>query len=117
MDAFHEQLLLLLRDLADAASRINKKKKKGLTEGEYLHAMAEGLANVLECFFTIHPYANGNGHIGRFIVWLSFIRLKRYPRLRWPLNDRPPYDEAVQQHREGNPEPLRRLLLKTIRGI
>lgn len=90
-------------------------KRRGLSDGEFLQAAAAILATHLEWLFTIHPYANGNGHMGRWLVWMALIRLKKFPR-DWPLEERPAYDEAVQLHREGNPEPLRRLILKCIRG-
>lgn len=40
-------------------------------------------------FLRIHPYANGNGHAGRFIIWALLGRYELWPR-SWPVDTRPP---------------------------
>jgi hypothetical protein len=44
---------------------------------------------LLETFLTIHPYANGNGHIGRFIIWAVLGRYGHWLK-RFPIHPRPP---------------------------
>jgi len=79
----------------------------GLSRNVVLARIVEHLALLLETFFTIHPYANGNGHAGRLLLWVIMVRHGFRPT-KWPLDESPEYDEAVQSHREGRP-----LLLQT----
>jgi hypothetical protein len=71
---------------------------------------------VLEVFFRVHPYADGNGHAGRFIVWAILGRYGYWPR-RWPVEPRPPdppYSDLVKRYRDGDKEPLEQYVLATI---
>ncbi|RYD91485.1 MAG: hypothetical protein EOP50_14220, partial [Sphingobacteriales bacterium] len=67
MQAYHAEVQGALADLEMATA---KKKGKKLTDGEWLHLTAELLAALYVQFLVIHPYANGNGHISRLIVWV-----------------------------------------------
>lgn len=67
-------------------------------------------------FLTIHPYANGNGHAGRLIVWSVLGRYGHWPR-RWPIDPRPPdppYSQLITRCRDGDPVPLESYLLLTL---
>jgi fido (protein-threonine AMPylation protein) len=67
-------------------------------------------------FLTVHPYANGNGHAGRFIVWSVLGRYGHWPR-RWPVHPRPgdpPYSELITRCRDGDALPLESYLLQTL---
>ena len=66
-------------------------------------------------FLRIHPYANGNGHIARLIVWMILSEFGFWPR-RWPLNTSPPYHQLIFDYRNGNQEPLERFVLQSIVG-
>lgn len=69
----------------------------------------------LETFLTIHPYANGNGHCGRLMAWAMFARQGFLP-LGLPLDERPPYDRALYEHRRGNPVLLQLVMLQALKG-
>lgn len=59
-------------------------------------------------FLTIHPYADGNGHLGRYLIWALLHGFGLHPR-RWPLNERPqdpPYSAYLDEFRSGNRAPL-----------
>lgn len=77
-------------------------------EAEKLKVTVATLAEILADFLIIHPYANGNGHIGRFIVWLILGRYGYWIQ-DWPIDPRPadpPYTELVRLCISGFPEPL-----------
>ena len=40
-----------------------------LSDRERLRYLSALACHALVAFFTVHPYANGNGHAGRIIVW------------------------------------------------
>jgi fido (protein-threonine AMPylation protein) len=67
-------------------------------------------------FLEIHPYANGNGHLARFLV---ISALAKYDIIvsRWPLHPRPPdppYSTLISGYRRGNKLPLIRFVLSCI---
>ena len=66
-------------------------------------------------FLRIHPYANGNGHIGRFLVWLALARAGIWPK-RWPMNDKipMPYPMLLSEYRDGNRVPLMQFVLSHV---
>lgn len=87
-----------------------------LTEKERLGYVVALAAHVFVAFLTIHPYANGNGHAGRLIVWSIMGRYGYWPK-RWPVEPRPPdppYTQLITECRNGNPLPLEQYLLQTL---
>ena len=67
-------------------------------------------------FLTIHPYANGNGHIARFLTWAILGRYGYWPR-EWTIDPRPTYPDyeaEIIEHRNGNPLPLIQHMLQDI---
>lgn len=68
-------------------------------------------------FLEIHPYANGNGHIARFLIISMLGRHNVYPNSKWnihPRPDEPAYSQAIIAHRNGDRAPLHILLLQTL---
>ena len=73
---------------------------------------------VFELFLRIHPYANGNGHAARFIVWSILTRFGFWPN-SWPIEPRPPdppYTQLIQDYRDGKREPLETFVLRSVLG-
>jgi hypothetical protein len=73
-------------------------------------------SRVFVAFLTIHPYANGNGHAGRFIVWSIMGRYGHWPR-RWTVDPRPqdpPYSDLISGCRSGDHDPLEQYLLQML---
>jgi fido (protein-threonine AMPylation protein) len=61
----------------------------------------------------IHPFADGNGHATRFLIWAILGRYGYWPT-RWPIEPRPPdppYTDLILAYRAGNREPLERHIL------
>jgi fido (protein-threonine AMPylation protein) len=87
-----------------------------LTPKERLRYVLALACHAFVAFLTVHPYANGNGHAGRLIVWSILGRYGHWPR-RWPVEPRPPdppYSELIVRHRNGDVEPLERYLLQAL---
>ena len=80
-----------------------------------LHYLVVFCCKVLEEFLRIHPYANGNGHTGRLIVWVLLAAHGYWPQ-RWPLDESPPYSHLLTQYRNRVHQPLEDFVLKCISG-
>lgn len=71
---------------------------------------------IFELLLTIHPYVNGNGHIGRFCIWVILGRYDIWPE-RWPIEPRPadpPYTDLIIKYRNGDREPLEKFILQCL---
>ncbi|CAN7440624.1 Fic family protein [Paraburkholderia terricola] len=68
-------------------------------------------------FMAIHPYADGNGHMGRFMLFCFLCLMGMWPE-KWPIDERPPapYDYYIKKFREGFPDPLREFVIEQIVG-
>ena len=76
------------------------------------------LCRLLVEFLSIHPYADGNGHIARYLVFAFLGANGVWPR-SWPLNERPsdpPYSKLISDYRDGKKSGLERFLLRAIAG-
>jgi Fic/DOC family len=107
MEFYHSDLLAAFDELDSAAVAA----EKPLIGTAFLVRLVQILAAALVSFFTIHPFANGNGHMGRLVG--------RYGRLpaRWWLHESPPaYGPLLTAHRNGKPKGLEKYLLQCIIG-
>ena len=74
-----------------------------------------------EVFYTvlrIHPYANGNGHAARFILWAILGRYSYWPD-QFPIHPRPTYplyNEAIEAYSQGKRQVLEDYILRCIIG-
>jgi fido (protein-threonine AMPylation protein) len=80
---------------------------------ELLITIAEGCAFIIEYFFRIHPYANGNGHIGRLIVWSLLARFG-FDSNSMGANQKQGYGEALVDFRNKNRLPLIKVILRSM---
>lgn len=88
------------------------------SEKEKMYYTVVVASRVLELFLRIHPYADGNGHSGRFIVWALLGRHEYWPQ-NWPIEPRPPhpgYLQGLVDYRAGNPMTLESCILQSIAG-
>jgi hypothetical protein len=87
-----------------------------LSEKDKLRYIVMLACRVFVHFLTIHPYVNGNGHIGRLVVWSIMGRYGYWPR-RWPIDPRPanpPYLQLIVRYRNGEREPLEMYMLQML---
>lgn len=77
--------------------------------------LVTSLCAVLVLFFTIHPYANGNGHTGRMLILLILEQAGFHP-VDWRIDPTRNYGKALDLYREGKHTPLIRHMLEAIAG-
>jgi len=112
MDDFHRELNVALGAADAVAAKVSNKDEKL----RLLTHVVNLCATTLERFLTIHPYANGNGHIARLLVWILLLRYK-FPPVSWTLDQSPPgYGDLIQQYRAGDQKPLKVFIYKSIIG-
>jgi fido (protein-threonine AMPylation protein) len=66
----------------------------------------------------VHPYANGNGHAARFMIWAILGKYGYWPK-QFPIEPRPNhplYSWAIAAYRKGNKEALENYILMCIAG-
>lgn len=107
----------IARDIGSALEALDAHHlDQRLPHGERLYAAVKVACAILELILRVHPYANGNGHAARFIVWAVLGRYGYWPR-DWPIEPRPPdppYTDLIVQYRNGNPAPLEEFMLKRL---
>ena len=87
-----------------------------ITPKDRLHLILALTCHIFVGFLTIHPYADGNGHIARIIVWCLLGRYGHWPK-NWTVEPRPPdppYSQLIAAYRSGNIEPMERYFLQNI---
>jgi hypothetical protein len=65
-------------------------------------------------FLSIHPYANGNGHMARFSL-VAILARYGLGLTNWAVDPRPPdppYSELIYKHRRGDTAPLEAAVLR-----
>ena len=117
MTAYHVELESFMETLESKFKELQaaKKNKKIEKRALFIYQLGEIAAAFYVLFLVIHPYANGNGHIARWIVWMMLIRSKHHPQT-WPLNSRPPTDDLIRLYRMNDKMPLIQFIIKAIRG-
>ena len=73
------ELGMAIRSGLAALDKLHKRPETEVPAVEKLLATVKFACRVLEVFLRIHPYANGNGHTGRFIVWAVLGRYGYWP--------------------------------------
>ena len=86
-----------------------------LSQADKLYNLVKLSCRLLAEFLRIHPYANGNGHIGRLFIWLMLARFGYWPQ-KWPLHERPDYGDLLSRYRDGIEQPLEDFVLRAIIG-
>ena len=107
-----------MRELGDilGSAFIALDSNASVSPRERLRYLVVIVARAFELFLRIHPFANGNGHAGRLLVWSAFGRYKHWPR-KWPVEPRPTgsqYIDSIVAHRNGDPARLELYLLSML---
>jgi hypothetical protein len=110
------EFIVEAQDTLSEIDRLYRISENALSKAGKLIRCAQLLAALFVYFLEIHPYANGNGHMGRLILIAGFRRQGLFV-LGWPLHPRPadpPYSDAIKQYRSGNKAPLERFILSCL---
>jgi len=105
---------ILRAGLSAAAAAFTVPDSRLPPEDKLIHLVSFACRVLVE-FLRIHPYANGNGHAGRLIVWFTLAKFGYWPK-KWPLNTSPPYHQLIFDYRNGTHDPLERFVLDCITG-
>lgn len=87
--------------------------KNAVSLSEHIINSVRLTCSVLNQLFLIHPYANGNGHMGRVTVWMMLSRYGYYP-VKLDVARNPGYSQSLMEYRDGNRAPLEALTLSWI---
>lgn len=109
MQMFHGDMVDHCDSLPLDAGELDENAKR-----EHLLKVAAFAAEALTYFLTIHPYANGNGHVARLLVW-SILCIGGFPPRSWTLHKSPPgYGTLIQKFRDGDKAPLIKFILRNV---
>lgn len=67
-------------------------------------------------FLTIHPFANGNGHVARSLLWIVLAKYGYEPS-NWTIDPRPTfpqYSDLIIKHRSGERHLLENFVLSCL---
>jgi hypothetical protein len=101
---------------ADMAGIDAAHAKPGLSAGEKLIFSVAYACRLFIEFLTVHPYANGNGHIARWII-TAVLRQHGYKLNNFPVEPRPPdppYSDMIFRYRNGEVELLESYIIRLI---
>ena len=110
-DLFREALVALDKKNSQVSSL-------EMSERLFLYQLAEAAADMMQRFLTVHPYANGNGHIARMLVLALLSRYGHRPT-EWTVEPRPSSqnysDNLIKMHRRGMTTPLVKAILTMLK--
>ena len=102
-----------VQDTIDEIDFLYRVSSDTMSDAEKLVRCAQLLAALFVYFLEIHPYINGNGHMGRLLV-IAGLKRQGYYVARWPLHPRPqdpPYSTLIAKYRSGNRQDFEDFLL------
>ncbi|MBV7418435.1 Fic family protein [Comamonas sp. CMM03] len=109
MKNFHHTLSQNIAKLSDYF------KKNPLTAQQKIFALSKFVSIYFVQFLAIHPYANGNGHISRLLVWCIFnFKLVKCSFWSVPNRNINPPDQYIAAYRLGNQVPLVKAFISLI---
>jgi Fic family protein len=87
-----------------------------LSDSEKMYFSVAYACRLFVEFLTIHPYANGNGHVARWLL-LAVLRRHGYRLNNFPVEPRPPdppYSNMISRYRNGEVELLEKYVLSRL---
>lgn len=101
-ETMHDFHLLFVKSL----KQFNQKSLE-LSKETKLVVYSRLISHFVVAFLSIHPYANGNGHISRLIAWALFC-YKGFNIQNWDLDKRPdqPFDSFIAMYQQGHQDAM-----------
>ncbi len=108
----------LSQEIVTALDRLDQLfRTTSLSDDDKRFRVAVVAASFFQTFLTIHPYANGNGHVARLCVVAIFAKFG-FAASGWTLDNRPQpereYFDALYRHRRGDWRPLVKFIFNRI---
>ena len=92
---------------------------RGLDPAQRTIAIVRVACEAFVRFLTIHPYADGNGHVARSLLWILLRHFGFIPD-KWTIDPRPAfpdYGTMIAMHRRGTTAPLEQFVLTCISAV
>ena len=95
-----------------------KAPRSRLDRNQFILYVVAFACRIFVRLLTIHPYANGNGHIARFCL-VAILAKYGLVLTGWPIDPspQPPYAELIYRHRRGDQTPLEAQVLRMCKPI
>ncbi len=90
--------------------------RRPMTPAQRATAVVKLACSAFVTYLTVHPYADGNGHTARALLWVLLFRFGYLPN-EWTIEPRPAipdYGTMISQHRRGVRDPLEQYVLQRI---
>ncbi len=111
-----QELALSIRSSMAAVEAAHELPSIRLSAGDKILFSVASACSLFVDFLTIHPYANGNGHIARWLL-IAVLRRHGYRLDNFPVEPRPPdppYSDMISRYRDGDIELLERYVLSRL---
>jgi fido (protein-threonine AMPylation protein) len=111
-----ERLGKLIVSSVDKIDKALGEQIRPMTPAQRTVAVVKLACSAFVSFLTVHPYADGNGHTARALLWLLLFRFGYVPS-GWTIDPRPSipdYGALIAQHRRGVRDPLEQYVLQRI---
>jgi fido (protein-threonine AMPylation protein) len=113
MSQIADEMPCRLAELKIAAATLNAV----ISENAKLTAYVHFAAAIFELLLRVHPYADGNGHVARFVLWCLLgefgywpHKFRIEPRPEWGLD----YTNAILQYRNGDKKWLISMIINSM---
>lgn len=112
MDWFSQELDAALEKHRGAVAKAKTQTDRAILFNRLIAAVAA----LLTSFYNIHPYANGNGHIGRLLVWVTLQAFGHPPKKLTVHKSPKGYYDLFDLYRANKKKPLELFLLQCVVG-
>lgn len=111
----------VLKEIAGFGSAIANaiealQQTKFVDDSDRIIAIVKIACEAFVTFLTVHPFFDGNGHVGRTLLFVV-LRKFGFKPLSWTIDPRPPfpaYSDMIYQHRRGNKAQLEQFVLSCV---
>jgi fido (protein-threonine AMPylation protein) len=107
-------ITMLASEIARGIAALDS-QEKSRPRAEFLIVAIQFACLIFEAFLRIHPYANGNGHVARWMMWALLGRYRFWFRgFQIEPKPGPPYSDLIKAHRNGQRAGLESFLLSAV---